>query len=131
MSSPLAKKLQIKAGQTIAVLNAPPGYDDALGPLPADVRQSDKLEGQLGFVQVFVKKKQELDSVVPAVLRALKEDGLLWVSYPKGGSKVDTDLNRDILWEAMGKFGLAGVSMVSIDNVWSAMRFRPSDKVGK
>jgi len=61
----------------------------------------------------------------------LKKDGLFWICYPKGSSKIKTDLNRDILWAAMGKFGLAGVSLISIDNVWSAMRFRPTDKVGK
>jgi hypothetical protein len=61
----------------------------------------------------------------------LKADGIFWVSYPKGRSKVRTDLNRDILWKLMDKYGLAGVALISINEVWSAMRFRPADKVGK
>ncbi len=61
----------------------------------------------------------------------LKPDGLLWICYPKGGSRVKTDLNRDILWEEMKKYKLAGVAMVSVDNVWSAMRFRPAENVRK
>jgi hypothetical protein len=60
------------------------------------------------------------------VKRSLKSDGLLWICYPKGSSKMKTDLNRDILWGQMEKFGLAGVSLVSVDEVWSDMRFRPS-----
>lgn len=64
-------------------------------------------------------------------MRYLKPDGMFWISYPKQTSKVKTDLNRDILWKLMEKHGLAGVAMISIDNVWSAMRFRPADKVGK
>ena len=50
--------------------------------------------------------------------------------YPKGGAKAGTDLNRDVLWQLVGPRGWTGVSLVAIDDTWSAMRFRPSDKVG-
>ena len=83
------------------------------------------------FIQVFVRTSREVEDLVPAILRVLKHDGLLWISYPKGTSKVKTDLNRDVLWKAMERLGLAGVAMVSIDAVWSAMRFRPLERVGR
>jgi len=54
-----------------------------------------------------------------------------WISYPEQTSKIKTDLNRDILWKLMEKHGLVRVAMISIDNVWSAMRFRPAAKVGQ
>ena len=64
-------------------------------------------------------------------IKAMKPDGLLWVCYPKGGRKAGTDLHRDILWDLMGKqTGLVGVSLVAVDEKWSAMRFRAADKVG-
>ena len=67
----------------------------------------------------------ELDRIGVAAIRAAKHDGLLWISYPKGSSKVKTDLNRDILRGLLHKEGLDAVAMISIDDVWSAMRFRP------
>jgi len=61
----------------------------------------------------------------------LKSDGIFWIAYPKGGLTTKTDLNRDILRGEVLKLGLAGVSLVAIDDTWSAMRFRPAEKVGK
>ncbi|MBI4304532.1 MAG: hypothetical protein HY665_09390 [Chloroflexi bacterium] len=129
--SPLMKRLQIKPGQKIAVIDAPEGFVEGIGHLPPGAKLVEKLEEALDFVQLFVKNSQELESSVTAVLRALKKDGLLWICYPKGSSKVKTDLNRDILWKKMEKYGQAGVAMISVDAVWSAMRFRPTEKVGK
>ena len=125
----LAKKLLLKAGQRAAILNPPEGYQ--LGPLPSNVTVLNTLEEPLDFVQLFVRSGKEAEALIPAVKRALKPDGLLWVSYPKGSSGVDTDLNRDILRKMMQTLGLAGIAMVSIDSVWSAMRLRPAERVGK
>ncbi|APV45020.1 hypothetical protein Dform_01700 [Dehalogenimonas formicexedens] len=128
MDASVIKKLQFKSGTKAAVLNAPPGYVDESIPV------SESLTGAAGqsldFVQVFVRNAGDLARVIPEVQKALKHDGLLWISYPKGSSKVKTDLNRDILWKEMEQYHLLGVSLVSIDETWSAMRFRPADKVG-
>jgi len=129
--SDLVKKLLIKPGYKLAVVNPPEGFLARLDPLLENSSISDKLEPVLDFVQIFVKDGKEAEKLVPQALKSLREDGVLWVSYPKGGSKVKTDLNRDILWEKLKKFGITGVAMVSIDDVWSAMRFRPLIKVGK
>ncbi|MBI2830287.1 MAG: hypothetical protein HYX81_03920 [Chloroflexi bacterium] len=127
----LIKKLLIKAGHRGAIVNSPPGYVEGLGPLPAGAKVGDKLEAPLDFAQVFVSNSGELEKLVPPALKALKSDGLFWICYPKGGSKVKTDLNRDILRKAMEKYGQAGIAMISLDDTWSAMRFRPAEKVGK
>ena len=127
----ILKKLLVKPGQKMAVINAPAGYLEGLGPLPEQTELSIKITGRLDFVQVFVKSAAEVTARVPAALRGLKPGGLLWICYPKGGFKAGTDLNRDILWKAMEKFGQAGVSLIAIDGVWSAMRFRPVAEVGK
>jgi hypothetical protein len=50
----------------------------------------------------------------------------LWIAYPKGGSGVDTDLNRDVGWEPVKDLGLRPVAQVSVDRIWSALRFRPT-----
>jgi hypothetical protein len=129
--SPLAKKLQLKPGCRAALINAPAGYLDRLRPLPDGAELVDQPVRELDFVQVFAHDAAELDRHGPGAFAAVKPDGLLWVCYPKGGTKAGTDLNRDILWNLLSERGFAGVTLIAIDDIWSAMRFRPADKVGQ
>lgn len=129
--SSLTKKLQIKPRQRLLLLNSPPDFAEQLQPLPEGVELTDSGDGEFDFVQLFVKNGEELHRFVSAAIQQVKHDGLLWICYPKGSSKVKTDLNRDILWQLVEPLGWTGVSLISLDSVWSAMRFRPADRVGK
>ena len=131
MTTALLKKLRMQAGQRVLILNAPPGYVESLEDLPEGVEVSEQAGGKFDFVHLFVKDSAELDQLRSAATGAVEYDGLLWISYPKKSAKVDTDLTRDVLWELMGDTGLRPVTQVSVDKVWSAMRFRPADEVGK
>jgi hypothetical protein len=126
--NPLARKLQIKAGCRVALVNAPPGYAERLQPLP-DGAELVELQPGVDVVQVFAHDRAELERAGSA-LQSVREGGLLWVCYPKGGRKAGTDLNRDLLWEELSKVGLAGVTLVAVDDTWSAMRCRPAGQVG-
>jgi hypothetical protein len=120
--SALLKKLQLKPGLSGAVINAPDGYLERIGPL------ANKLRPNLDFVQLFVRDKAQLERLAPAAVESVKPDGLLWIAYLKGGKKAGTDLNRDLLWAAMSPLGVAGVTLIAVDDAWSAMRFRPANK---
>lgn len=128
--TPLANKLRIQPGQQILILNPPPGYLDELD-LPEGVELAERPEGTFDFVHLFVKNIAELESLGPTATKAVKYDGLLWISYPKQSSKVKTDLTRDVGWEMMAKAGLRPVTQVSVNDIWSALRFRPIDQVGR
>jgi hypothetical protein len=83
------------------------------------------------LVHLFVQDSGEFASPgLPAIV-AVRCVGLLWISYPKRSSKVETDVSRDAMWELVGKMALRPVAQVSIDPAWLALRFRPSDEVGK
>jgi hypothetical protein len=82
-------------------------------------------------VQLFVHTLANLQERLPLAAQAVKHDALLWIAYPKGSAKTGTDLNRDRLWAAVSEHHLTGVTLVSLDEVWSAMRFRPSERVGQ
>jgi hypothetical protein len=127
----LVKKLLLKPGQKAVVLNPPPGYLEALGELPEVAGMVARPSAALDFVHLFIRDRAELANQVPGALRLIKEDGVFWISYPKGSSCIRSDLNRDILWKLMDRLGFKGVAMVSIDDDWSAMRFRPGDRIGK
>jgi hypothetical protein len=75
-------------------------------------------------IQVFVKAMDEVLPNIEMWKKSLKPKGILWITYPKGTSKVKTDLNRDILWKRLKDFGLETVAMFSVDATWSAMRFK-------
>ncbi|MEA2645252.1 MAG: hypothetical protein QOE92_335 [Chloroflexota bacterium] len=128
--SPLTKKLLLKPGQRGALMAAPPGYRDLLDPLPEGVDLSDGGGDDLDWAMLFATSAADVEAKLVAVVAAVRPDGLIWICYPKGGPKAGTDLNRDILWELVGRMGLTGVTLVSIDDRWSAMRFRPPERVG-
>jgi hypothetical protein len=128
--SPIAKKLLIKPGMRVMVVNAPEGYYQKLEPVPDGVALVPS-GSDIDVVQAFVADSAELAELAPRAVQSVKKDGLLWMCYLKGGKKDATHLNRDILWEKMQAYDLAGVTLVSLDDKWSAMRFRPREDVGK
>ncbi|OGO38306.1 MAG: hypothetical protein A2W35_18790 [Chloroflexi bacterium RBG_16_57_11] len=126
----LIKKLRLAAGQKALVLNAPAGYLQSLGELPAGITLSTQAEGTFDFVQLFVKDQAELERFGPGAFQAVKYDGLFWLCYPKQTGKIKSDLNRDILWKLVEPSGFSPVMQIAIDETWSALRFRPTEKVG-
>ena len=129
--TPLSKKLRIQPGQRILILNAPDGYLEELEPLPVDVELKDSADGEFDFVHLFVRNTAELERLGPVAIEAMKYDGLLWLSYPKRSSKVETDLTRDKGWDIVTGAGLRPVTQISVNDIWSALRWRPIELVGK
>jgi hypothetical protein len=111
------KKLQIRTDQTVRVVNQP--HDVTLPVVPAPIRPQDA-DAFLGFVRT----SKEITRI-GVVLTAASKDRLAWIAYPKAG-QLGTDLNRDILATLLAGRGLQPVRQVSIDDVWSGLRFRPS-----
>lgn len=128
--SPLAKKLRLgKAGRAL-ILNAPKGFVEILGDVEEVTTIDTAPSGEYGFAHLFARNWEELGGYLDVVLGAVEPDAIFWVSYPKSGSGVETDLNRDKLRKGLAKRGIRPVAQVSIDEVWSAMRFRPIAKAG-
>ncbi len=128
----LVKKLGIKPKYQVLILNAPEGYRELLGTLPTDVElvMAPTPAGTFDVVHLFVRDKAEVERYTPAAIEAVKPGGLFWISYPKQSSKVTTDLNRDVLWKVFPNSEWRPVTQISIDGVWSALRFRPKSEVG-
>jgi len=107
------------------LINPPANYADFLA--AENINIADISEA----VIIFVNSLTETNQIVPAALDSLQPDALAWVAYPKGSSGVKTDVNRDKLWDALKPTGWRPVRQIALDNVWSALRFRPAEKVGK
>ncbi len=131
MASPLSKKLRIHAGHRMRVINAPKGYLRQLGELPEDAKVVHKGHDACDFVHLFVRSIAELEELAPEAVRAVKPDGIFWISYPKVSSGVQTDITREAGWKVMSSYGMRPVAQVAIDGVWSALRFRPKEPRGR
>jgi hypothetical protein len=125
MENILNKKLHLKPGLILAVINAPEGYLNKLQPLPENVTISNIIISNCDFIQYFVSNIADLEKALPVCKKAVKQSGSIWISYQKQSSKVKTDLNRDISFPILEKYGFMGVTLISIDETWSAFRIKP------
>jgi hypothetical protein len=117
----LAKKLQIKPGQSVAVLGDSRGAELDL----AAEHPSAAEAGSADVVITFAANSEELATVREPLLAAARQDTLAWVAYPKGG-QLGTDLNRDSLRDLLMTHGVQPVRQIAIDDTWSALRLRPA-----
>jgi hypothetical protein len=120
----LAKKMKLKAGYHATLINAPKGFVDELKPLPADVKLVQKFDVPSDWIQLFAKNTAELNELFPKVLKIMKPNTLVWVSFPKGASEIQTDLTRDKGWDVVAAANLKWFNLVSINDTWSAFGVR-------
>ncbi len=127
----LLKKLRLLPGYRALILNAPAGYIEHLGELPEGATVTDQPDEEVpyDFVHLFAKNSTEFSALGSTARQAVKYDGILWVSYAKRSAKMETDLSRDSMWELLTDVGIRPVAQISVDETWSAVRFRPSELV--
>ena len=90
----------------------------------------DKKEKSKNTV-VFINNKKDYVDFLKNDLKNIEHDSVLWFAYPKGTSKIKTDINRDSIRETGEEYGITTVTAIAIDETWSGLRFRPIDRVGK
>jgi hypothetical protein len=118
----VAEKLQIKPDTT--VWTSDPAHVGLVEPLPEGVRLVDRLD-QATTALVFAPDARSLRSVLSANQDGLARADVLWVAYPKANR---ADINRDTLWPILGEYGMRPIAQVAVDQVWSALRFRPLEE---
>ncbi len=123
--TPLIKKLGIKAGQRVLFRSAPDDYDALLGPLPADITVAKRVgkPHSLDFIHVFVLTSRQLRLEFPELKTALTYAGSLWVSWPKRSSKVETDLDENVIRQIGLTAGLVDVKVAAVSEIWSGLKF--------
>ncbi|HKZ81879.1 MAG TPA: hypothetical protein VJ124_26665 [Pyrinomonadaceae bacterium] len=122
-STPLLKKLGIKQGFKVILVNAPQRFPQELGTLPADVTVTTTFVKPVDFAIVFALSKKSLERDFPRLASKLLPTGILWVAWPKKSSGVSTDLSFASVQEIGLKAGLVDVKICAIDEVWSGLKF--------
>jgi hypothetical protein len=119
----LADKLGIKGSLKTAVIKSPAGYVKRLGDDIGEICSTASKNGSYDLVQYFTVKRDDLEEEFPMLNRMLLNRGFLWISWPKLSSCVETDLNENEVREIGLENGLVDVKVVSIDEIWSALKF--------
>ncbi|TGL60831.1 hypothetical protein [Leptospira sarikeiensis] len=124
-------KLQFKPGEgEICVLSSPYEFEPALSSLGAPVDRALRSGKRYRLILAFVQTEVEIRNIASMVPTTLIEDGLLWLAYPKKTSrKYNVSIHRDAGWDPLGKINFEGVRLISIDDDWSALRFRHSSLI--
>ncbi|MBI3561818.1 MAG: DUF3052 family protein [Gammaproteobacteria bacterium] len=120
--TPLVKKLGIKAGQIIFLANAPDEYLTLVTPIPQGTRFTSRLSSHTDMVHVFSTTKQHLSKVLHSSLPKLKQDGAIWVSWPKKSANVPTDITEDTVRELAFPLGLVDIKVCAVDALWSGLK---------
>ncbi|MDQ3881051.1 MAG: DUF3052 domain-containing protein [Chloroflexota bacterium] len=140
-ATPLAKKLGIREGARVLLLDAPPEFRQLLEPLPADVslgvsgpaRDRRAAVRDADVVIVFATERPALDGRVPDVADALRATGALWIAWPKKRSRVASELSFEAVQSIGLATGLVDNKSCAIDDTWQALRFvvRLSDRAAR
>jgi hypothetical protein len=120
--TPLAKKLGLKPGNLVSVLNAPAGFRKLLDPVPDGVRFVAKFDHGAQIVHTFATMKSELAKILAACRNSLAPDATIWVSWPKKTAKVATDITEDVVRSVALPLGLVDIKVCAVDETWSGLK---------
>jgi hypothetical protein len=123
-ATPLPKKLGIKQGHVVALIESPRGFDAVLGALPdgARVQNGARSAGPFDVVVLFAKSRTVLEKHFDRVAAKLDPAGALWVAWPKKASGVLTDLGENDVRTLALTRGLVDNKVCAIDDTWSGLR---------
>lgn len=120
--TPLPKKLGLKDGGTLVLLNAPSGIEAAFTPLPAGACIATKQSAKCDLLVLFCADTAALKKSLPAVSKKLPADGSLWISWPKKSSRLFVDLTEAVIREVVLPTGLVDVKVCAVNADWSGLK---------
>ena len=120
--TPLAKKLGIKPPLKLLIINAPKEYESWLGDLPDGVKLVTKANKPIEAMHVFTTDSMFLNATLSKLRNELKQDGFVWVSWPKKSSKVFTDITDNTIREIALPLGFVDIKVCAVSDLWSGLK---------
>lgn len=120
--TPLPRKLGLRPGMRLHARGAPDHYRELLDPTPDGARWFARLVNDLDFAHLFVTRRRNLEAELPRLHDRLAPDGMIWVSWPKRASKVETDVTEDVVRDVALPRGLVDVKVCAVDATWSGLK---------
>ncbi|HZF17011.1 MAG TPA: DUF3052 family protein [Steroidobacteraceae bacterium] len=120
--TPLAMKLGIREGSELYAVGAPSNYRKLLAPLPKAVRFSRRLTASTDVVHLFTRRRADVESYLREWYARLRNEGCVWVSWPKKSAGVATDVTEDVIRAVALSIGLVDVKVCAVDETWSGLK---------
>ena len=120
--TPLEKKLGIKSGFRIRLINQPVNYINFFQNFPDDVVLLKRSASAVDFIHYFEYDSSTLHKRLPALKKELIQNGMIWVSWPKKASNVNTDISEDSIRDYAIQIGLVDIKVCAVNEVWSALK---------
>ena len=120
--TPLARKLGIAEGMSVACIDEPDHFRDLLEPVPDGVEFRTTVRGRVDVVVAFFVRRALFEHRLGAMGRAVFPAGGIWIAWPKRASGVSTDMTEDVVREVALPTGLVDNKVCAIDETWSGLR---------
>ncbi|MCB9235875.1 MAG: DUF3052 family protein [Bacteroidia bacterium] len=120
--TPLLKKLGIKPGFSLCLVDAPDDFPSLLGPLPEGCTLQTSPLPKVDFLHYFCEQDAGLSARLEELMQCIQRDGMIWISWPKGRSKVPGALTEDKVRDAALPLGLVDIKVCAIDAKWSGLK---------
>ena len=120
--TPLAKKLGIKEGFKIRLVNNPEYYLELFDDFPENVIIKSEKKSKKNLIHFFTKEASELTDNIVLLKNEIEENGMIWISWPKKASKIQTDITEDTVRNMALKNGLVDVKVCAVDEIWSGLK---------
>ncbi|HEV3223991.1 MAG TPA: hypothetical protein VGZ90_13975 [Puia sp.] len=121
--TPLAKKLGIKEGFKIRIVNQPAYYFGLFPEMPENISILTDKKIKKNLIHYFTKHAKDLYKDISSLRNEIEQDGIIWISWPKKTSKVITDITEDIIRDLALSNGLVDIKVCAIDEIWSGLKF--------
>lgn len=128
MKQDLITKLHIPLDSTLLLLHAPERFETFL--MQIKKIHVNPEHGNFTSAIIFISSQKELEEELSIIQKVAKHDRLLWICYPKATGSIKTNINRDSLRAYLKTYEISAVTLISLDDTWSAMRCRPDKAVG-
>ncbi len=120
--TPLVKKLGIKPGFKMKLVDPPPHYLKLLGPLPRGAGIAPASQKSFDFIHFFAWDHKKYEKILPKLKKQITPNGMIWVSWPKAASKVPTDVTEKAVRDTALKIGLVDIKVCAVDETWSGLK---------
>lgn len=118
----LEKKLGIKEGFKIRLINTPENYFDLFTEWPQNIEISEDVRMKKNFIHLFTREFSEYFTLLPLLKKEIEQNGMIWVSWPKKTSGISSDVTENLIRDYALETGLVDIKVCSVNDVWSALK---------
>jgi len=126
MENTFLKKLQIKTGFSVSVLNAPKNATAILGNIPNDINLEFKTEQNSKAYLIFAITKADMFASLKSIEKSIIDKTIVWIFYPKAKTALSADLNLMQYWQDLSNLGLAPCGSAAVNEIWTGIRIKPA-----